>query len=313
MNNKLTAIKDSAVFFANKVGFKAKKYSPEMLLGLGIAGFVTTVVLACRATKKAAPIEEGFRDSIDELRSQEFSQGVAVPGLASREERRAIAKVELQIYAHYGMKYVKLYAPAAVVGLVSVASVLASHGIMCKRNAALAATVATLEQTISEYRQRLVDKFGEEAEKDIRYNRKSEEVEVTEKGEDGTERVVKKKLDYLQPSQFAVLFDELNPYYEKGPDYNCTFLRAREAQLNDMLRSRGYVFLNEAYDMIGAPRTKAGQIMGWKYDPSNPDLQNYITFGIFETANKRAEAFRRGIEWSVLVDFNVDGNIWSMM
>ena len=82
------------------------------------------------------------------------------------------------------------------------------------------------------------------------------------------------------------------------------YLRQQETYANDLLKSRGFIFLNDVYDMLGIPRTRAGQVVGWTYDKENPRGDNYIDFGIF----KRKE-FVNGYERSVLLDFNVDGII----
>ena len=58
--------------------------------------------------------------------------------------------------------------------------------------------------------------------------------------------------------------------------------------------------------MLGIPRTKAGQVVGWIFDKDNPIGDNYVDFGLLNTQN---EDFVNGYKRSVLLDFNVDGMI----
>lgn len=108
------------------------------------------------------------------------------------------------------------------------------------------------------------------------------------------------------PSLYARFFNETSPAWNENAEYNLTFLRSQQMYANEMLKVRKYVFLNDVYDMLGLPRTKAGQIVGWIYDEKNPIGDNCIDFGIFVWSNRE---FVNGHENTVLLDFNVDGNI----
>ena len=91
------------------------------------------------------------------------------------------------------------------------------------------------------------------------------------------------------------------------------FLLRQQNYANDLLKSKGHLFLNEVYDMIGIPRTKAGQVVGWIYDEKNPVGDNFVDFGIIDIHKERNRAFMNGYEKNVLLDFNVDGNILNLM
>ena len=84
------------------------------------------------------------------------------------------------------------------------------------------------------------------------------------------------------------------------------FLRKQQDYANEVLKCKGYLFLNDVYAMLGIPKTKAGQVVGWKWD-SNGD--NYVDFGIYDVTDERKRAFVNGYERNILLDFNVDGNI----
>lgn len=109
-----------------------------------------------------------------------------------------------------------------------------------------------------------------------------------------------------ESSPYAVFFDETSAVWTKNSECNKLFLLRTQDLANLKLKARGYLFLNEVYDMLGLPRTRAGQLIGWIYDDRNPVGDNYVDFGIF---NDRNSSFVNGFEKSVLLDFNVDGNI----
>ena len=108
------------------------------------------------------------------------------------------------------------------------------------------------------------------------------------------------------PSQYARYFNSGCAAWTKDPECNLVYLRHQQNYATELLRHRGYLFLNEVYDMLGLPRTKAGQVIGWVYDEANPVGDNYVDFGIY---NERNEDFVNGYAESLLLDFNVDGNV----
>lgn len=113
-------------------------------------------------------------------------------------------------------------------------------------------------------------------------------------------------------SQYARFFDESCPGYNKDTELNLLFLKSQQAYANSLLKSRGHVFLNEVYDMLGFPRSKAGAVVGWIYKSENPTGDNYIDFGIFD-GNDQSRSFVNGYERTILLDFNVDGNILELI
>lgn len=116
-----------------------------------------------------------------------------------------------------------------------------------------------------------------------------------------------------QYSEYARFFDEASPNWTDNAEYNLMFLSQKQQYLNDLLKSRGHVFLNDVYDELGIPRTKAGAVLGWVYDEKNPNGDNFIDFGIFNINNERCRNFVNGYEKTILLDFNVDGNIFDRL
>jgi hypothetical protein len=107
---------------------------------------------------------------------------------------------------------------------------------------------------------------------------------------------------------YARWFDETCMAWTKDQECNLFFLKTQQSYANELLKAKGHLFLNEVYDMLGIPRTRAGQVIGWIYDVQNPIGDNFVNFGLYEQYNAK---FINGYEKSVLLDFNVDGEIIS--
>ena len=304
-------MKEKMIKMYNNTKNGVQKHSPEILAGVGVVGVVASTVMACKATMKLNDILEESKETRDKIR--EVESNPRYEEQYSHED----AKKDLTInYTQTGLKIAKLYAPAVILGSASLGCLLASNDILRKRNAALSAAYMTVDKSFKEYRQRVVDRFGEEVEKEIRYNIKAEEVTSTVVAEDGSETTITETVKTMDPnlySDYAKFFDEASPYWQKDPEYNFMFLKSQQQYANDLLKARGRLFLNEVYEMLGIDKTKAGQIVGWVYNPENPIGDNFVDFGIFDMSKERVRAFVNGYEPNILLDFNVDGDVWSLM
>lgn len=304
-------MKEKFVGLYNGVKGKVEKHSPEILLGVGVVGVVATTVTACKATMKLNDILDECSETREKIK--EVAENPNYEDRYTEED----AQKDLTInYVQTGVKIAKLYAPSVVLGVFSVGCLLGSHNVMQKRNAALSAAYLTVDKSFKEYKQRVIDRVGEEVEKEIRYGIKAEEIETTVQNEDGTETTVTETVKTMDPtlySDYARFFDEASPYWQKDPEYNMVFLKAQQQYANDLLRAKGRLFLNDVYEMLGIDKTKAGQIVGWVYDEENPNGDNFVDFGIYDMSKERVRAFVNGYEANILLDFNVDGNIWDLM
>lgn len=299
---------------ARKVYNTTQKRSPEILAVLGAVGVGVSFVMAINATLKVDEIVDVTKEKVEKIHTAK-EKGVTEAGKDYSEED---SKKDLAIvYTKTSLALIKLYGPSVSLCLLSVGSLLTSNNILRKRNVALAAAYATIDKSYKDYRGRVVEKFGEEIDRELRHGIKAIEVKETVVDEDGKKKTVKSSIDVIEDpstiSDYAKFFDEMSEYYEDNPEYNLNFLKGRQNYANDLLRTNGRVFLNEVYDMLGIPRTKAGQVVGWTYDPDCPNGDNYIDFGIYETRRPATRRFVDGYETVVLLDFNVDGNIWETM
>ena len=305
MKNK-TEIMKSVNGVASKTVMKLKKHSPEILVVAGIAGTVVSAVLACKATTKVAEILDETKGTLDTIH-----EGMETGAINGQEYTTEDGKKDtVVVYAQTGMKLAKLYAPAIILGTLSITSILASNNILRKRNVALGAAYAAIDKSFKEYRGRVIERFGEHVDTELKYGikaKKFEEIEVDP--ETGKEKKVKKTVMVADPnlqSDYAVYFDSKSRNYETNPDYNRMFLKAQQAFANDKLQTRGHLFLNEVLDDLDLPRTPAGQIVGWTKD--GPD--GYVNFRIVEVERETEDGRH---EPALLLDFNVEGNIWEKM
>lgn len=303
MKNKLT---ESIGKIFSKCKAKVAKHSPEILVVSGVIGVVTAAVMACKATTKVEGIMAQTEEKLTAIHTCSANTDIEEYTVEDARKDTAI------VYVQTGFQLVKLYAPSVILGVLSITSILTAHHILRKRHVALAAAYSAVDKGFREYRSRVTERFGEAVEKELRYDIKAQKIQETVTDESGKEITIEKDVPIAHPnttSEYARFFDESCECWEKDSEYNLYFLKARQQQANDMLMSRGYLFLNEVYDMLGIPKTKAGQIVGWIYDEKNPVGDNYVDFGIYDINREKARDFVNGYERVILLDFNVDGNI----
>lgn len=303
---KMNEIMKNVNGVANKVAMKIKKHSPEILVVAGVAGAAVSAVMACKATTKLGEILTETKETLDVIHMG--SENGEINGTAYNAEDAK--KDTVIVYAQTGLKLAKLYGPAIVLGTLSITSILASNNILRKRNVALSAAYAAIDKSFKEYRKRVIERFGEEVDNELKYGIKAKQYTENEVDpETGKVKKVKKTAKVTDPnlkSDYAVYFDKKSRNYDNNIDYNYMFLKAQQSYANDLLQSRGHLYLNEVLDSLDLPRTPAGQIVGWTKD--GPD--GYVNFRIVEVMREMEDG---RLEPALLLDFNVEGNIWEKM
>lgn len=309
---------------ANRAGLQIKKHSPEILLVTGIVAGGAALVTACIATTKLESVLKETKDNVAQVRDCaaageiQINDGGEIRTVPYTEED---SKKDLTIfYAKGGLKVAKLYAPAAALAGIALTCTLASHGIIRKRNTALMAAYTAVDSSFKDYRKRVVDRFGEGLDRELKYGIKAREVEEVVVQEDGTETVVKKSIEVIENpnydhSEYARCYTDGCIGWTKDPEANLTFLRLQEKWANDRLQAVGHLFLNEVYEMLGLPHSSAGAVVGWIYDPKNPNHtgDNHVDFGIYNIHIPANREFVNGWERSIWLDFNVDGVIYNLI
>lgn len=274
MNKFMTKV---ARGFSKTMG-KVKAHSPEILLGCAVAGLVTSVVAACMETPKAVEV-------IDQTKEQLFAVEVQDGTVADKIEVCAVA----------GVKLAKTYLPATLLFTASLGGVFAGHAIMANRlNKALAA-YTSLDILFKTYRGQAKEEIGEDAEKIIYAESVESVAKMAEKGYEELQG------DYGSYGKWVI--KEENDYWKSDNlsigEYITYLTNVVQRTLNDNLKIKGYIFLNDVLKVIGLEPTQAGQLVGWMYDPTNPNIDNYINFDIYED----------GSDDRFFIDFNVDGLI----
>lgn len=293
---------------AGKVGLVLSKHSPAMLSVIGGVGVVATAVLASQETLRVKEVVEPHVENLELISATLEDDSKQYSDQDALHDRTVI-------YARLGRDLLKLYAPALVVGVLTIASIAASHRISAKRIAGLTAAYGALDQSYRRYRGRVEQALGEEgmkeldtkireqAKKDIAERRKPD-ADISEIGDS--------IFDLAGASQYAVLYDENAATWNKNRNLSTSILRAQENYANDLLNCRGYVMLNEVYAGLGLPQTSAGAVVGWiRKDDGGAD--GYITFGdwdanYFDDIYKDVDGVCEARRW--ILDFNVDGVIW---
>lgn len=305
----------TAKFAIGRGGLILKKYSPEILTAAGVIGTVGSTVLACKATLKV-------EDILDEAKKKSNLINAVHDGeieVDAEYTDKDYSKDLLVNRTQTAVKLIKLYGPAISLGALSITAILGGQHILRKRNVAVMAAYKLCEESFNNYRSRVKDELGEEKDRQFYYGMTEETVKDKVKSKDGKTKTVTKKVekapDHLY-SQYARFFDEANINWDKSPEQNMYFLKMVQNQMNDKLKARGHVFLNEVYDALGFDRSEAGQLVGWVWSNDNTAMEagdGYIDFGIFDGNDCAKRAFVNGDERSILLDFNIDGMIYDLI
>ena len=308
-NNWLSKVSTSAARFAGKAEFTIKKNSPEILLGAGIVGFVGTVVLACRATCRADEVLEFHRRKIKDINDAKEIADADPEGEMSYDIELYRQDKAIRYLKTTG-SLAKLYAPTIAVGTLSLACILTSRNIMQKRYLGVVAAYNGVSAAFEEYRKRVRDEYGEGLDKHFRYGTTYDELPVYDENGKKTkekEQVEKTDTEMVMPTDDSCrFFDSSNPNWDKNPTFSMMWLRGQQNILNDILHTRGHVFLNEVYDALGFPHTPQGAVLGW----IDGEGDNCIDFGLYDPNKENVRRFVNGVDNVIMLEFNHDGVIW---
>lgn len=301
--------KAGQILVKTKLGIK--KHSPEILVATGIGTGIVAAIIACKQTIKANDIIAVAREDLQHIENaKELAANNEVEYTEEDEQQdREIIGKRITI----GM--VKAYALPVGLGVLSITCILAGHHILKKRNVALAAAYSALSTDFMNYRKRVVDKYGKDVDFMLK-NGLEKQIVANQVVDPETGEVKETKEEVLtydgdKLSQYARIFDEVgSTQWTPSADHNRAFLLMEQNYFNERIRTRGYIFLNEVYERLGFRPTKAGSVVGWVYQ--NADYEG-IDFGIFTAHTQKAAEFLEGTEPSIILDFNVQGDILSLV
>lgn len=271
---------------AGRAGLVLSKHAPTILTAAGTAGFIGTTILASKATLK-----------VEETISEETALLVKVHEAheAGKLEDKDALHDKVILYTRMTTKLAKLYAPALILGAASIVSLATGHGIMLKRNASLAAAYAAVDQAFKTYKKKVESKFGKDAVIDALVSTAEEDLTKNELTMEAIAAV-----DGVSP--YGVIFDETNNNWSADEDLSMLHLKCQQQYANDILQTRGHIFLNEVYKMLGFPHTPAGAVTGWVKGNGDDFVDFNIFNGTFEGEDNKG---RTVTKWAL--DFNVDG------
>lgn len=294
----------------NKLIFKAKKNSPELLLGAGIVGIIGTVVLASKETLTADEILKHHQSKLIDI--QEAKEMVEDDPDSYEYDDELVQNDKRVLKVKTVGSLVKNYAPAITLGAVSIGCILASKNIMQKRYLGVVTAYNGLSEVFQLYRQRVIEDQGKEKDLEYRYGQKFKK-EVTEIiNEDGSKEIVEtyKPEGPLDPKNLkgngAIIFDSNNKNWQENFNLSIMFLRAQENVATDLLHSKGHLFLNDVYDLLGIDDTTEGAVLGWL----DNDGDGYVSFGIDGLTNPQKNI---GDEYEIVLDFNHDGVMYDRL
>ena len=261
----------------SRTGLKIKKYSPQILTAVGIAGLITAGVLAARNTLKLEETLDTAKNRLDLVKNHP----------------EATQKDVNQAYLRNTGDLVKLYWFPTTVALAGTVSILVGHNILHKRNLALVVAYKGLEQAFNDYRKRVVEEYGEEVDEKFSYGIR-DVVTVDENGK-------KVKSQELDLSDYIMSFGPENDNWGRH-EHNLFYVTRAQNHFNDMLQAKGHVFLQDITRNLGLPDTKVGAVTGWVYDKGTGD--DYIDLGIKDLQDSHGY---------ILLNPNVDGIILDLI
>ena len=272
------------------------KHAPTILTGAGTVGLVGTAVLASRATL-----------TYKELIADEVMVITDGPNLMKRNEHyteEEFRKDRIVCYSRIVTKTVKHYAPTIALGVASVAAFWWSHSIQSKRIAGLAAAYTALDASYRKYKKSVASVIGEESMKKVEEKILDDVVFTDEPFE--YDKMAESVIPEYSP--YARIIDENASVWDPSDDITELNIHAQLNYMNDILRTRGYLFLSDVYDALGIPRTPASQVVGWLWKKGDGD--HYVSFGDIEGHRIQFwDDSRRRTVANYLLDFNVDGEI----
>jgi hypothetical protein len=282
-------------------GLTLKNYQPEIYLTAGVIAGVGSVVTIAKAHKRSDEVFADVADGIDGVTTYVDETNTATVVITKSEERKML----LPLYIEAARRAVILYGPGVLMGVTSVALIMASHGVLRGRNRALLSTLTLFQQGFAEYRKRVVTELGEEADERFYYGadpRKITTLEIDENGKKKKRRSTKNHIpEEPTPMIYSRVFDETNMNWSPDGDMTEYFLRAVQTQVNDRLILQGYVLLNTVYRALGFQESPEGAVVGWSKNVRGDD---FISFGLEKDINQRSGDNR----W--ILDFNVNGVVF---
>lgn len=288
-----------------RAGLQIKKHSPLILTITGVVGLTTAGVIACVQSTKIDQVIERHKNRLEDLHDckEEVIEECGAPAY-----RASLVRA----YGKTVLDFTKLYGVPLALAAGSITAILCGHNIISKRHAALSAAYNTLNSAFNTYRERVRDDVGQE--KELEYYTGHRKAETNEDGEIANiikEFEDKNKNENLNLSPYARFFDETSSCWKNDALLNKNWVVSMQNWANNLLKTRGHVFLNEVYEALGFEHTPIGALVGWVLTDDG-STSGYIDFGLYSDP----DGYRNFInerDKNILLDFNVDGPIYNLL
>lgn len=221
----------------NRLWLSTKKHSPEILTGIGIAGMITTTIMAVKATPKAL-------DKMVEIKEKRKNQ----------EDKKEFAKDVIT-------KVAPVYIPATVIGGLSISCLIGASSVNFKRNAALATAYTLSESALKDYQNKVIETFGEKKDEIVRAAVSKDKIEKDP---------VENKEVIITSNGNTLCYDSLSGRYFKS---DMQSIKKAVNDLNYRMFSDMYVSLNELYDELGLEHNDTGDLLGWTIDRGQIEIE----------------------------------------
>lgn len=212
--------------------------SPLILTALGVAGTITTALLTAKAAVKADRIiteEEENQKRHGEYNPDDFGHP-----LTTKDK--------------IGLVW-PLYIPAVVSASTTVTAIILANRIGTRRAAAMAAAYTVLERAGEEYRDKIIEKFGANKEREARDTIAQDRVRENPVGRN--EVIITGGGDVL-------CYDLYTGRYFRSDKQ--TILKAVNDTNYQIINGMGYASLNDFYNRLGLSNTETGDEVGWNGD-----------------------------------------------
>lgn len=304
----------SAIF--NNAKFLNKVYGPELKLGFGLGLIAAGFVMAIKATKDPAEeIQEAENKLIELHEKKDTHEYVFEPNKYWTDLGGA--------YGNLCKGYLKTYGLSALCVIAGTGLIVKSHKDLRDSQVYYAGLAGAFSKELNDLYSRLEDKYGKEETDRLRYGMEEQEIEVSEKDENGKDKLVKKKVNVISPDYngfYTYRWNETSSTYKKNPLLRAAYLEQMNAYANDILRIRketspgkkmGYLWLNELLTDMDIRIREEGQFTGWLLMDNNYSGDNYVE--ITETRAYETNPETGIMDEISLLTFNVDGNIMNRM
>ena len=296
------------------------RHSNGILTGLTIGGGFVAIGGAIYGTVKTVKDVAEFKEAREELEDFAYETNENTTEEEIAQIDKDYKHTKRMLYFKFAGRLANNYGLTFAAALIMLLSAVKNSKIQAQKDETIkdiTAAYIALSQSFKAYRKRVTDKYGREEDLELLYGTHKEKVTETDK--DG--KKTKKEVNVLDNmnccNEYTRFFDSSCNGWEPSSELNMLYLLNTEKQANRMLMSKGSLFLNEVYDLLGIPRTAIGAVVGWIYEKDNPVGDNKVDFGLFDVKFHEAyegnsqgmKDFINGNDSCVLLNFNVDGPI----